>query len=116
MIAEATALIDAFFASTRRNLIPSGEVEDFLLDLRQALTHKPNGEERPHSTAERLRAAVEFLDLGDKAFETVANLNGIEHEAGTGVQADLSLLADWFDAHPDLDTEAHGFVEDRCLT
>lgn len=37
-IADLMALIDGLLATTTRNLIPAGEVQDFVLDMRNVLT------------------------------------------------------------------------------
>ena len=57
----------------------------------------------PETVGDAIRSAVEWMDVGDEAINTVYAIHGQvrpDVDAGRNVQEDLLRLADWFDANP----------------
>lgn len=60
-------------------------------------------EQRPNSFTDALRGVVDFLNLGDKAFEAIVTSRGeITPISGNSVQRDLLAFADMLESDPEL--------------
>jgi hypothetical protein len=60
--------------------------------------------ERPTTIVGLLNDVVAYLDLADKAFDTLAAAKGVVNPAqGNEVQQDLRRLAQWFASNPGID-------------
>lgn len=69
-------------------------------------------EPRPPTVAAVLREAAEDHTHGRHAIEFTADIFSMPRpECGTQLEADLRMLATWFDMHPDLDARAHAVLD-----
>jgi hypothetical protein len=62
--------------------------------------------ERPNTVVGMLNEVIAYLDLADKAFDTLAAAKGVINPAqGNDVQQDLRRLGQWFASNPGIDAQ-----------
>lgn len=81
------------------------------------MTHQ---DDRPKTVSDMMLHVAAWLDLGDRAFETLARLEpdmptakAIKLPLGTGLQDDLRTLATWMRSHPEVDAEIYAALFTR---